>query len=277
MDFHREPYYVQKALLVIAKLGYFRKEFFFKYLSPDSRSTKFRNWGILIRKDYLEPYKRSFIGEDVYKLSRRGKKLLASAGVGFVSPAHPLHFEHDDHAANLILSLTKQDCIKDAWQTENELRRYQKTENLILFGGQVEKLPDLIFDIPIGEQTFRVAVEVERTRKSQDRYESFVHGYMKTTGINLVLVIYNQKSTFDLISSAIKRFNYPMNERPIAFSKISDLKSHEINFPILVGARVLSLQEYISNLQKLATLTTSIRSDHQSVIQSSSRMESLCG
>lgn len=277
MDFHREPYYVQKALFVIAKLGYFRKEFFFKYLSPDSRSTKFRNWGILIKKEYLEPYKRSFIGEDVYKLSRRGKKLLASAGVGFVSPAHPLHFEHDDHAANLVLSLTKQDCIKDSWQTEKELRRYQKTENLILFGGQVEKLPDLIFEIPIGEQTFRVAVEIERTRKSQDRYESFVHGYMKAAGISLILVIYNQQSTFDLISSAIKRFNYPMNERPIAFAKISDLKSHEVNLPMLIGTRVLSLNEYISNLKKLATLPSSIRSDHQSVIQSSPRMESLCG
>lgn len=277
MDFHREPYYVQKTLLVIAKLGYFRKEFFFKYLSPDSRSTKFRNWGILIKKEYLEPYKRSFIGEDVYKISRRGKKLLASAGVGFVSAAHPLHFEHDDHAANLVLSLTKHDFIKDTWQTEKELRKYQRTENLVLFGGQVEKLPDLIFEIPIGEQIFRVAVEIERTRKTQDRYESFVHGYMKAAGINLVLVIYNQKSTFDLISNAIKRFNYPMSERPFAFAKISDLKSHEINFPMLVGTRVLSLQEYIGNLQKLATLTNSMRSDQQSFTQSGLRVESLCG
>lgn len=96
MDFNHVPYYVQSVLRVIAKLGYFRKEFFFKYLSPEARSSKFRNWRIVLGREFLEPYQRSFISEDVYKLSRQGKKLLGSAGIDFVGPPHPLYFEHDD-------------------------------------------------------------------------------------------------------------------------------------------------------------------------------------
>jgi len=264
MQFSKEPLYVQSAVLVLARFGYLRKDFFWKYLSPKSRSCKFRNWKILLATGYIEPYKRSFIGEDVFRLSRRGKRVLQNAGVNPVSAAHPLHFEHDDNAIHFALSAEKLGLIASTWTSEKVLRQSERSELSQMFGTAIEKLPDLVFEIPLANGNFRVAFEIERTRKTQSRYDALVQAYSKASQIQLVLIAYNDRSVFDSIRGSMTSLQYPSSMRPIAFCKISDLHQNFSDFPIWISGERVLFQTYIQNLRKLSGAQDLTESEYRS-------------
>lgn len=255
---------VTLALDVAAKFGYLRKEFFFNYLTANSRSTKFRSWKILLTTGFFEAYKRSYIGDDVFKLSARGKKYLRLNGLNPVSAAHPLYFEHDDTVVNFVLSLRKKGLIKQNYLSEKVLRC--EPANLIAerFGKSIEKLPDLVFDLEIKDHEFKVAFEVERTRKSKLRYDLWVQAYAKAQKINLVILAYNDHSVYQSIQSAIKAYQYPQNLRPIAFCKISEVQKNWTNFPIQINGRTIFFESYIENLKRVAQVPFNRPSDLQS-------------
>ena len=246
--------------MVLAKFGYLRKEFFFSYLSANSRSTKFRNWKILLDSGFLSPYSRSFIGEDVYKLSNLGKKLLLSSGILPVSSAHPLHFEHDDHVIHLALALRQKELILDHFLSEQVLRRDGQFKAIEIFGQSIEKMPDLLFQVNLSSVSFQVAIEIERTRKSQIRYDAWVQAYAKASHLNLIIVFYNDQSVLDAIQSAVQRYRYPQNVRPIAFCKIKDLQANRTNFPISMNGKVILFENYINNLRQLSEVQSDVLS-----------------
>jgi hypothetical protein len=68
----------------------------------------------------------------------------------------------------IIHLLSINGLVKKYW-TEQELKS-NRSLSLDLLGGDYTKLPDLIFDLNISDETFRIALEVEITRKSNDRY-----------------------------------------------------------------------------------------------------------
>ncbi|MGZ3749392.1 MAG: hypothetical protein ACXVCD_18800 [Pseudobdellovibrionaceae bacterium] len=264
MDFYQESKCIQKSLMVLAKFGYLRREFFWNYLSANSRSCKFRSWKLLHKTGYLEAYKRSFIGEDVFKLSKRGKRILANAGIQPVSAAHPLHFEHDDNVAHFALAAAQKGLIDSNWLSEKVLRQSSPQDVTQVFGSDLYKLPDLVFDIPLQGQHLRVAFEIERTRKSQMRYDGLVNAYAKTSGIHLVLIAFNDRSVFELIRVAARRLHYPQESRPIAFCKISELHNNWTNFPMRIGDQTLRFEQYIENLKRILQTPQKSRSDIES-------------
>ncbi len=276
MDFYQESDAVKKSLMVLAKFGYLRKEFFWSYLSANSRSCKFRSWKKLLATGYLEAYQRSFIGEDVFKLSKRGKRILANAGLLPVGHAHPLHFEHDDNAIHFALASEKAGFIESNWLSEKVLRQTAPQELTKIFGAELYKLPDLVFDIRLAGQSLKVACEIERTRKAQTRYDAFVSAYSRAKGIHLVLVAYNDRSVMESIRTSAKQLSYPQSQRPIAFCKISELHKSWTNFPVMIGDQSLPFEQYIENLRRISGADRKSPSDFQSEKTSLFVLENPC-
>jgi hypothetical protein len=261
VSFELQPIYIKLALNLAAKFGYLRKEFYFDFLTAKSRSAKFRSWKILQASGFFQAYKRSYIGEDVYKLSYRGKKVLRLAGVFPVSSAHPLHFEHDDTIVRFILSLQAKGLVKNNYMSEKMLRREPFSWVSESLGHSLVKLPDLIFDLDLNVHNFKIALEVERTRKSKFRYDQWVQAYAKAEKLDLIIVAYNDHSVFESIQSAIKAFQYPYHMRPVVFCKIADVQKDWTNFPISINGRTILLESYIENLKKISQKDLNVPSD----------------
>lgn len=258
MEFLELPVFIQSVLRFISKSGYLRKSFYFNYLSPKSRSTKFRNWKLILESGYITPYNRSFIGEDVYKLSKRGKRILSNSGIEFVSATHPLHFDHDDIAIQFALACQQSKIISPNWNLERSLRINQKDSF------QNTKIPDLVFEIPLFQKSFHAVLEVERTRKSKSRYDNFVLGYRKRANADLILIAYKDESIRNHIQGSARKFQHPQDQQPIAFCKLSDLRDNPTSFKMLFDRSEIGFSQYIQNLYKLSAIHRQNQQDSQS-------------
>jgi hypothetical protein len=263
MSYLQLPDHLKSCLLLTAQSGYLRKEFYFKYLSPKSRSSKFRNWKLILDSGYFISYQRKFIGEDVFKLSNKGKKLLTHSGQDYVSACHPLHFEHDDVAIEFALANQAIGNISNDWHLEKELRKNQ-TFSFKHAKGSSEKMPDLIFKIPVGMHSLTCALEVERTRKSFERYHSFINAYKTNQQIDMVLVAYSSESIKTNLQKSVNLLAYPTEIRPILFCKLSELIADPVGFCISISGVTISFSKYLSNIQTLHQAITIEKQDYES-------------
>lgn len=252
MRFEKEPKAIQKALLVATKFGFLRKETFWNYLTTPNISYKYDLWNHLMESGYLAEYKRIGVAENYYCLSKRGISLMRDQGHKVVCKAHPLHFEHDEIVLSFALACENAQLINENWTTDRMLRHYLPHEQIELIGRSLDKLPDLLFELNIENLNIECALEVERSRKSKVRYDSFVLSYAKDKKTELVLVAYNDRYVVNSIQDAAKRLGYPQDSRPIIFCHIKDLMENPSNFEIQLGENKIQFDSYIQNIRKIA-------------------------
>lgn len=197
-------------------------------------------------------------------MSYHGKKILKQSGIVPVSAAHPLHFEHDDTIINFLLSLGQKNLIQNSYLSEKVLRQLPASKVIDAIGQSPEKLPDLVFELKLTNLNFKIALEVERTRKSKPRYDHWIQSYAKAEKLNLIILAYNDHSVFQTIQGAIKFYQYPQHLRPIAFCKIQELLKNWTNFPTYINGINIPFETYIENLNRISQIPQTKSSDFQS-------------
>jgi hypothetical protein len=265
--------------LIAARFGYLRKQFFWDYLSAPTRSAKYRAWNILMETGCLENYERPIIADDVFKLTKKGKRILRNHGVNPVSANHPLFIEHDDYAVHFLLSGLQKDYFSSEWMSEKMLKQFTIEERRLLLGPRMEKLPDLIFEIKLHGTNLKCALEIERTRKEKFRYREFVSSYGRAEKIDLVIVAHKDESIKKGILESARSWSYPQNERPIVFCKLKDMQYGVFNFQLDFGDQKISFIQYLENLGRLSAhrLTEASRTESpREFLESSDRLEGPC-
>ncbi len=252
MKFQNEPVAIQRALLVASKFGFLRKETFWNLLSTRNVSYKYILWNRLMKSGYLVKYSRIGVAENYYCLSKIGISNLKDQGAITVCKTHPLHFEHDEIVMNFTLATENFQLIKSNWKTERMLRHLLPQEQILLIGRVLDKLPDLLFELNIDNLKLECALEVERSRKSKARYDSFVLSYARDNRMGLVLVAYNDRYVARSIQDAIRRLGYPQALRPIVFCRIKDLLKNPANFEVEVGDHKINFASYVQNIRKIS-------------------------
>lgn len=268
MNFKKEPKAIQRALLVMTKFGFLRKETFWNYLTTPNMSYKYDLWNRLMDSGFVVEYKRIGVAENYYCLSKRGISLMRDQGFITVCKAHPLHFEHDDIIMTFALACENAQLIQDDWSTDRMLRHYLPKEQVDQFGRVFDKLPDLIFNLNIENFKIECALEVERSRKSKARYDAFVLSYAKDKNFGLVVVAYNDRYVVRSIEDAIKRLGYPQSTRPIVFCRIKDLLETPTEFELQMGNSKILFSQYIENFRKIAVQRAEIQDRKNSVLNS---------
>ena len=268
MNFTKEHKVIQKSLLVAAKFGFLRKETFWNFLTSPNVSYKYDLWNYLMGTGYLTKYDRVGVAENYYCLSKKGISLLKDQGLEIVCRAHPLHFEHDEIVATFALACEKAQLIHDNWSTDRMLRHYLLQDQIQKLGRALDKLPDLLFDLNIENLKIECALEVERTRKSKTRYDSFVLSYAKDKNIGFVLVAYNDIYVLKSIQDSIRRLGYPQTARPIAFCRIKDLLEYPSEFEIEISGHKIKFDQYIKNFRQIVNKTPEDLNTKKSVLNS---------
>lgn len=249
-DLHKS---IRLALIVIARFGFINRTIFFKYLGTDGKTQKYKIWKLFIKTGFVKSYQRIGVAEDYYSLSRKGLLFLSENGIRPVSKSHPLHFEHDEIAMGFAVACERNELIKSDWCPDKELRQLKPTEILSRYGTSFEKIPDLIFNIKtFNEFKICCAFEVERSRKSKQRYDSMVLNYAKQKNVNLILIAYKDRYVVNSILKSVKRLDYPQSSKPFVFCRISEVLENPSRFLINVGGNQISFDKYIENIRSLS-------------------------
>lgn len=251
MRFEKEPKAVQNALCVAAKFGFLRKETFWNYLTTANVSYKYDLWNRLMESGYLAEFNRIGLSKNYYSLSKKGFRIAEEMGLNPVAKGHPLHFEHDEIILNFALSCENAGLIKGSWLTERVARQLSAVEQAKLTGSVLEKVPDLLFEPKIERHNLLFALEVERTRKSKIRYDSFVLSYNRHRNIGLILVAHKDEYIKKSILESARRLGYPKDQRPIAFCKISEIIKSPNNFEMIINSEKINFSNYVDNLKSI--------------------------
>ena len=163
-----------------ARWGFLTRDLFFDFFCKRSRAQQFRYWNDLVDKGL---FVQSKVNPEVYFLSYRSR-------ADYREMARPSRFhiyvDHDAIVARVFLTLEDCGIISRYW-LEDELMRNPIDAYSVLGASKVYRVPDMVFDLKTTSGTIRCALEIEKTVKSQSRYEKMALAYLDYRGLNLLL------------------------------------------------------------------------------------------
>jgi hypothetical protein len=211
---------LQHSINFAARFGFLTKDIFFEQLCHKKKSQQYFHWGKLINDGYFFQSKKL---PGLIYLTPRGKRLTQFP----IAPHKNLYsLSHDIIVANIFLQLEATGKLHKSW-TEFELSKDPYQTCLLLGVKRIEKLPDLLVDLKSASKTVRIAIEIENTLKTKDRYYRISQNYLSMCNVSLLL--YGCSSTA-IECSVIAAFSDPIflreQKTPITFSNSEFKKSH---------------------------------------------------
>lgn len=206
-------YIPMDELRFAAKFGFLSRRLWEKHFSKRSRTRNIRVWQSFIDEGYFKRH-HDLRYKDVLHLGKLGKKTLERNGFEYVSPANAFQIHHDEIVAEIALQLIKSDLIT-RYLTEAQAKKQLTDWKRQFRYGEKIKFPDILFYRTDGAS---IALEVEITRKSTERYSQIVKSYANQTWTSRILYITGQPAIFDRIIDAMQKHNFPTWEKSVAFS-----------------------------------------------------------
>lgn len=185
----------------------------------------------------------SRFARDVLVLNRHNDHLVREMVTEGISAApFVAQIEHDEEVLRGLLRLQR-NTLLEGYSLEPEMKRHE-LKNRIPSAADRVKYPDAIIMLKGRRQVRRVAVEVEMSLKSFQRYRQMVDAYANRNDIGAVVFICRFTSTADYIRKAMREGYYPDEERPIGFCDLKDWKRDPANAPIQFAERSQSFADF---------------------------------
>lgn len=233
-----------REVLFIAKTGFLSKNLWREFFTNRSESRNSRVWNGFVRDGYFKPHDSKML-PDVLVLGHAAMTLLQKRGIPTVNKPHLGQFDHDEKVVRILLKLQKEDVLDD-YTTEAELKRkfmvWMKTSK----DGKDAKFPDLTLELRSPCKFRRVALEIEQSKKSPDRYRKMMASYSSAKDIEAVIFISDQQSIFGQIARAMKDVHYPSWERPVGFGEMDAWLKNPLTAPIFLSRETTSLQSWLT-------------------------------
>ena len=223
------------------KFGFLTRDLFFDFFCPTKRTQKYEHFNRLIKTG---AFVRSDGGPNLLYLSSRRRKQLP---VKAVPARFPSFIPHDTDVARFLLLAERCGVVTRSW-TEAELATAPWDAQELLGSEILAKLPDLLIDLNSDQNRIRIAVEVERTRKSRMRLDRVASSYLGMKKVDLVLFGCETNTVADEVKRA---FGYPAfqssDKGPIYF-QTSALRRSGLDCEAEVFGRRESLRQLLLKL-----------------------------
>lgn len=246
---------LQNSINFAARFGFLTKEIFFEQVCQKKKSQQYVHWGKLISDGY---FFRSTKLPNLLYLTPRGKRLAQFS----VAPHKSLYsLNHDIMVANTFLQLEATGKIKSSW-TEFELSKDQYQTCLLLGVKRLEKLPDLLVDLKGTSKTIRIAIEIENTLKTKDRYYRISQNYLAMN--NVKLIVYGCSSTTIEVSvKAVFSDSQFLREQktPITFLN-SEFKKNHLDTEARILNRNMSLKKMLAAALEISVDELNVRPEY---------------
>lgn len=223
------------------KFGFVTRDLFFEFFCPTKRTQQYEHFNRLVK---VGAFVRSDNDQNLLYLSSRRRRSLP---VKAVPARFPSFIKHDTDVARFLLLAERGKFVSRSW-TEQELAIAPWDAQALLGSELLAKLPDLLIDLTCNQNRIRIAIEIERTRKSRMRLDRIASSYLGMKSVDLV--IYGCET--DAIASELKRaFGYvafrDSDKGPVYF-QTSALRRNGLDCEAEVFGRRETLRELLLKL-----------------------------
>lgn len=226
------------AVRFAAKFGFLRKDIFFEYLCPLRESQQYVYWRVLQTGGIFTTAKRD---SDVLHLTPKG---YLSIGASSVGRRHPYLLYHDGLVAKVFLELERTGLVQSFW-TEAELLRDPGEAMSILGLASADKFPDLVVNLRGRDSHWRVAIEMETSRKSRVRYDEIALAYLRMKAIDLILVVCEDAALEAEVRRAFSGKVFQERGRTPITTTVEEFESARLRAFVRDGGRHCSLADFL--------------------------------
>jgi len=231
-----------REITFAAKVGFLSKSLWQDFFATKSRAQNARNWKALRDLGYFQFHKSKML-PDVLVLGPKGIAELQKFGIIPVTPPHLGLYDHDVKVSQVILGLEK-DKVVDHYTTEAELKKRFMVWMKTTLDGKSAKFPDLTIELHEPKSFRKIAIEIEQSIKSHDRYKQIMSNYASAKSLDAIIFVSDQQAVFNRISRAMKETNYPSWERPVGFGEMKEWLTNPTTAPIYLSRGKSSIREW---------------------------------
>jgi hypothetical protein len=241
---HRISKNVIEAIRFVAKVGALSRKSWYEQFSHGTQRWRRMQFQYLIDQKIFKHHTSKF-GHDAVVIGSLGLELINNMKWQRIPSIYPHMIEHDEVVGIGLWKLEKAEICKK-WMTENEM----KNENSASFRLEVKqggfKYPDAVFKLQGNLSAPIVALEYERTAKTNHRYIKAIRSYSEAYDFAYIFFIVEN----DAIEKAIQRaMNYigdgRLNSR-IGFVKIENWETN----PLSANLQGINLGQNLKELVK---------------------------
>jgi hypothetical protein len=233
------------SIMYAKKFGFISKSFFWDHFCKKSKTNNFRYWNAFLNCGAFFPYKEFQGAEEYYYLNLKSA-LANKDSIESVGKRSPLYLYHDEQVMRFIYALESKDLVKTFW-TELELKS-NRSSSFNILGGTPSKVPDLVFDLNSPGEIFRTALEVEITRKSNDRYfKSFVN-YSSLKSLDFILYGASHDRTINALKNESAKGYFADLFKKIGFYSINEFQSKNASCDLEISSRKIPLEIFFKNI-----------------------------
>lgn len=228
------------------KFGFISKSFFWDHFCRKSKTNNFRYWNAFLSCGAFIPYKEINDNSDQYYHLNLKSVLVNKDAIEPVGKRTPLYLYHDEQVMRFIYSLDSKHLIKNFW-TELELRSNCSGSYNIL-GGNPLKVPDLVFDLRCPGEVFRTALEVEITRKSNDRYFKSFLNYSSLKNLDFILYGASLDRTINALKNEVTKGYFGDLAKKTGFYSISEFQIKNASCDLEFNSTKIPIETFYKNI-----------------------------
>lgn len=214
-----------------AKSGFLTKTIWMEFFNSSRRSWANDRW-VGFKSRGLFTKHSSPLLSNCLVLNKSSPHIQGIISEDVSSPPLATQVYHDELVARIILKLLSYDLIAETYYLEPEIRRIQQDDQRDQKRKGHIKFPDAVFDLKTGSQLLRVALEVEISRKSQERYKRIIKSYSTSTKIEKIIIVHFGNRIRSSFEKAISKYGHLYSIRPMFFVDLDRLFSGDyfLNF-----------------------------------------------
>lgn len=232
---------LESCLYLAKKFGFISRAVVWDFLTPKGRTARYAHWRKLQSSPLFAPYVSGGGAPEFLILSAKGKALV---GADAVTGVDDIYFAHDEIVMRFCLSLQRGVPTSNIW-SEGELKKDRVLAMKEIGDASVSKLPDLLFDLGEGNAFYRIALEIERTRKSRGRYQTMRRAFERANNVDVILFGVNDFGIEDALSGEFRSAGFDFLGKEIAFFNIADFLRDHFRAEVRSGSRITTLEEYL--------------------------------
>lgn len=233
-----------QCLHLAQKFGFVSRSVVWDFISPKGRTARYKHWKQLQKSPLFSPYILGSGSPEYLILSQKGKSLM---GIDSVSEVPTIYLAHDEMVVRFYLHLLKELSLESAW-SEAELKADRTLAIKSLGDGTISKLPDLLFDVAVEQDSLRFALEIERTRKSQARYQVMRRAYQRAVNVDVILFGVAEEKIEAVIVKEVSEAGLEFFGREIGFFDLPEFAENQFDAVLRISGKEIPLKTYFHEL-----------------------------
>ena len=232
---------VFQALRYITKVGVMSKKTWNELFGKGTKRWKTQQIRILMKAKILRLHPHEL--RDSFVIGAVGMDLVREQKWRSVHLVDPKYFKHDEIVARGVWKLEEENiCSK--WFTEKELKNKGSTSFKLdnLENGKL-KYPDAVMKVECQKNSIIVAVEYEKTMKTNWRYNKAIKAYSESTDFSFILFLVESAAIEKSIKRSLRYIGDGHLIHRIGFMSIEDWMKDPLNAPMRTPSASKTLKE----------------------------------